>query len=77
MIWAQDITSVGLMHVGMNIPREFFKPFAVAAMQTFEESMGPEGVPSGGKLWGKHGHHMGKYAFLIGTYGKFIQRWGF
>eukprot|EP00435_Cladocopium_sp_Y103_P045546 s1188_g13.t1 len=33
----QDITSVGLMHVGMNIPREFFKPFAVAAMQTFEE----------------------------------------
>lgn len=33
----QDITSVGLMHVGMNIPREFFKPFAVAAMQTFED----------------------------------------
>ena len=35
--WLQDITSVGLMHVGMNIPREFFKPFAVAAQETFED----------------------------------------
>lgn len=33
----QDITSVGLLHVGMNIPREFFKPFTVAAVQTFQD----------------------------------------
>lgn len=36
----QDITGVGLMHVGMNIPREYFRPFAAAAARTFEDHTG-------------------------------------
>lgn len=32
----EEISSVALMHVGMNIPREFFKPFRRAAQETFQ-----------------------------------------
>ena len=32
----EEITAIGLLHVGMNIPREFFLPFADSAAKAFE-----------------------------------------
>lgn len=33
----EEITAVGLLHVGMNIPREFFLPFAGSVAAAFDE----------------------------------------
>jgi len=46
----EEITSTALMHVGMSIPREFFKPFRRAAQKTFQEVIQNE-VASQGFSW--------------------------
>lgn len=37
------------MHVGMNIPREYFRPFAAAAARTFEDA--PWGGSAADGVW--------------------------